>query len=76
LDNDCDGTSDCSDADCSGDQGCWACNYNGLCQLGEDCKSCPSDCAGELTGRRIGRFCCGNGAIEPAEVGDVCDGNP
>jgi hypothetical protein len=76
LDNDCDGQNDCGDTDCSGDPACWACNYNGLCQAGEDCKSCPSDCAGEPNGRRTARYCCGNGILESPEVGSVCDGNP
>jgi hypothetical protein len=38
---------------------------------GEDCLSCPADCAGKQDGLRKQRFCCGDGAgIKPVGCGD------
>jgi len=77
IDNDCDGLVDCEDPDCKKEPLCWTCDEDGLCDPGEDCHSCPSDCAGLARGRRIRRFCCGNGVREAAERDPaVCDGNP
>ena len=77
VDNDCDGLSDCNDPDCADDMSCPACDNDGFCEPREDCKTCPFDCAGEPRGRRLNRFCCGNGVLELAEGdGSVCDGNP
>lgn len=77
LDNDCDGEADCNDPDCAGDPSCPACDQDGVCEPGEDCHSCPTDCRGMSKGRRAGRFCCGNSVLEKAEAdGTVCDGNP
>lgn len=43
VDNDCDGLTDCLDQDCAGTQEC-PCDNDGLCNNGEDCQTCPSDC--------------------------------
>jgi len=52
------------------------CDNDGLCESGESCQTCASDCAGVTTGKPANRFCCGNGAMEPPEGGGaVCDGN-
>ena len=50
-------------------------NANGLCEPGEDCGNCPSDCDGKRTGRPIDRYCCGNGVLEGPEPDGRCDGN-
>ena len=45
---------------------------NGVCEAGEDCDSCPSDCA-EITHPKQGRLaCCGNGMCEKHESANVC----
>lgn len=76
LDGDCDGLIDCADPDCAADTTCWTCDRDGVCEPGEDCKTCPSDCAGDSGGRRQDRFCCGNGYVERFEFyNPVCDGN-
>lgn len=75
LDNDCDGSADCADTDCLTDPACLICG-NGVCQVGEDCVTCPADCEGTDSGPPADRFCCGNGTLEEAEGdGAVCDGN-
>ena len=53
-----------------------ACDSDGVCESGEDCNSCASDCDGKSNGKPSGRFCCGDGVPDPAE-GDfsICDGN-
>lgn len=64
LDNDCDGTIDCQDDDCLADDACAnsTCNNDGVCDLGEDCDNCPSDCH-QVPGARCGNSVCeaGNG---------------
>jgi len=77
LDNDCGGLTDCYDPDCRDDVHCWTCNFNGVCDYGENCKSCSADCAGQSATRRSREFCCGNGLLEIPEVLDpgICDGN-
>ena len=80
LDNDCDGAADCDDSDCSGDPSCatgGGCDSDGVCEPGEDCSNCGNDCEGKVTGPPSGRFCCGDGVLDPAEGdGTICDGNP
>ena len=77
VDNDCNGTIDCADANCSGDPACQTtCDNDGVCEAGEDCLGCAIDCAGVTGGKPANRYCCGNG-IQETEEGDgsVCDGN-
>jgi hypothetical protein len=79
LDNDCNGATDCADANCSSDPACQTpttCDNDGVCEPGEDCLSCASDCAGVTGGKPANRYCCGNGAQEgPEGDGSVCDDN-
>ena len=77
IDNDYDDYIDCDDEDCRTDAACQvACNNNGLCDPGEDCNTCPGDCAGYKKGKPSGRYCCGNGVDEgPEIVGNLCNGN-
>jgi beta-lactamase superfamily II metal-dependent hydrolase len=37
---------------------------NGVCDPGEDCTTCASDCVGKTGGKPTGRYCCGNGSCE------------
>ena len=53
-------------------QGTGLCDGDGVCTLGEDCLSCPSDCAGQTTGKPDDRWCCGDGECSAAEDGSVC----
>ena len=60
---------------------CPRCNGNGICEPGESCLGCPTDCKGRLKGARGAltgsRYCCGNGTLEAAEGdGSICNGNP
>jgi hypothetical protein len=48
------------------------CDEDGVCTLGEDCISCPGDCAGQTTGNPDDRWCCGDGVCSAAEDGSVC----
>jgi hypothetical protein len=61
LDDDCDGSNDCRDIDCSRDPIC-ICDDDGLCEFGEDCDGCPGDCPGGT---------CGNGTCDVAN-GEDC----
>ena len=77
-DDNCDGAVDCADAECAALPLCEAppqsCG-DGTCAPGEDCLSCPGDCAGVTGGKPSGRYCCGNGAQESRESAALCDGN-
>lgn len=38
---------------------------NARCDAGEDCRTCPGDCPGKLSGGKVSsHFCCGNGLCE------------
>ncbi len=81
VDNDCNSFTDCADSQCTTDPVCEeppppACDGDGICEPGEDCNSCSSDCDGKRNGPPSGRFCCGDGTQQSAEGGGaVCDGN-
>ncbi len=78
VDDDCDGLIDCDDPDCEPDAACAppACDNDGVCDSGEDCRTCPNDCAGVLKGKPDKRYCCGDGHVQPWEGdGSICDGN-
>jgi hypothetical protein len=66
LDDDCDGSVDCDDVDCTADPAC-VCDGDGACEIGEDCISCPSDCISGSGGGAV----CGNGICETAD-GEDC----
>jgi beta-lactamase superfamily II metal-dependent hydrolase len=77
-DNDCDGLADCDDPDCDSEPACAgpSCDGDLVCDPGEDCESCPGDCAGRTTGKPDSRYCCGDSIAQDAEgTGSVCDGN-
>jgi hypothetical protein len=75
-DDDCDGSVDCDDADCSATPSC-PCNNDGTCDPGEDCNNCSNDCAGRSKGKPATRYCCGDGTAQSAEGdGSICDENP
>jgi len=65
VDNDCNGQTDCSDPACLGDPECF-CNFDGICDLGETCVSCPSDCP-------IAPRVCGDGVCDPGGGEDCLD---
>lgn len=77
VDADCDGQTDCADADCAAAPECTvACDGDGVCEAGEDCTTCASDCAGVTGGKPQNRYCCGDGTAQAAEGdGAICDGN-
>ncbi len=77
VDNDCDGLIDCDDRDCDNAVSCSPCDYDGVCESGENCRNCVKDCPGDPESRRSESYCCGNGVLEsPEGDGDLCDGNP
>jgi sialate O-acetylesterase len=76
-DEDCDDLTDCADADCVGDPVCpITCDFDGVCDPGEDCNNCPADCDSVTTRKPANRYCCGNGVPEGPENDGRCDGNP
>ncbi len=57
----------CDGFDTSGCLDCADCDFDGICEVGEDCNGCPSDCvSGESSGA-----VCGNGVCE-AGNGEDC----
>ena len=76
VDNDADGQTDCSDTDCIADSACQSsCDNDGICEAGEDCSTCPSDCNGKTGGKPNKRYCCGDGVMQSTETGAICDNN-
>ena len=61
----CNGT--CSGYNKVGCTGCPVCDGDGICEPGENCNGCPSDCAGGTTSGAV----CGNGVCE-AGNGEDC----
>lgn len=59
-------TSSCT-LDYSGCSSCAQCDFDGVCESGEDCNGCPSDC---VSGNEVGASC-GNGICE-AGNGEDC----
>jgi len=57
----------CDGFDTSGCFDCPQCDFDGVCELGEDCNSCPSDC---VSGTTSGASC-GNGICEAGD-GENC----
>ena len=45
---------------------------NGVCEAGEDCRSCADDCIGITRGKPANRYCCGDGVCEIAEDESTC----
>jgi hypothetical protein len=76
IDEDCDGATDCADADCNASPACapTSCG-NALCERGESCNTCASDCK-KAPGSPANRYCCGDGIAQLAEGnGSICNGN-
>jgi outer membrane protein assembly factor BamB len=48
------------------------CDYDGACELGEDCLNCASDCPGQSGGKPANRWCCGDGVCSDQEDGSIC----
>lgn len=72
-----------NDGTCQGDEDCDNCPNdcfatsgnvcgNGVCETGagEDCVNCPQDCNGVQNGKPSGRYCCGNGGVNPISCSD------
>ncbi len=77
VDNDCNQGTDCADPDCAAVPACQnPCDGDGVCEPGEDCNNCSSDCDSKTNGPPSGRYCCGNGVVEGPEADGRCDGNP
>jgi hypothetical protein len=74
TDNDCDDLIDCSDPDCIGDPQC-NCNFNGICELDEDCFSCPTDCPTGPAGRCGDGICDASGDEDCLSCPEDCNGN-
>lgn len=45
---------------------------DGVCEPGEDCRSCLEDCSGMTRGKPANRYCCGNGICEDMENETTC----
>ncbi len=76
LDEDCDGLTDCADADCAGALSCSSSCGDSLCSPGESCSTCAADCASVTGGQPSKRYCCGDGIMQtPEGDGTICDGN-
>jgi len=64
LDDDGDGQVDCADSDCATDPYCTSsCNFNSVCEAGENTSNCPFDCSSSV---------CGNGVCELGETALTC----
>jgi hypothetical protein len=79
LDDDCDGFFDCDDSNCASFPLCLgqaACG-DGVCNAGERCQTCPSDCRSSATGLLFQRYCCGDGITQMPEAQNpgLCHGN-
>jgi hypothetical protein len=61
----------CDGYDTSACLDCPACDNDGICELGEDCNTCPNDCVGGTTSGAV----CGNGVCE-AGNGENCSTCP
>jgi hypothetical protein len=48
------------------------CNKDGVFYFGEDCLSCPSDCAGVTSGKPSNRYCCGSDTCVAGRCGADC----
>lgn len=48
-----------------------ACNDDGVCNEGEDCRTC-GDCPGIQGGKPSNRYCCGDDTCEPGQCGADC----
>jgi hypothetical protein len=72
LDGTCEMGEDCNNCPSDCFTGVGASCGNGICEIldGEDCLSCPDDCDGKQTGKPSGRFCCGNGGVNPVGCAD------
>jgi len=65
----------CAD-DCASGFASGAVCGNGICETadGENCATCPADCAGKVTGKPSGRSCCGTGdGYAPEGASTACD---
>ena len=53
------------------------CDGDSICEAGEDCNSCASDCAGKSNGKPSGRYCCGDGVMQDPELANpsICEQN-
>lgn len=76
IDDDCDGLPDCNDMDCTASPACMGigiCDYDGICESGEDCTSCAVDgCCGPPT--CPDSFC--DTSCECSTCVADCSGNP
>lgn len=76
LDNDCEGGTDCDDADCDADPLCAPSCGDGNCDPGDLC-NCPQDCSNEVPDPvELPGSTCGNGADDDCDgVADCDDGD-